>query len=92
MQDELSKVKIIKCDIYIVSGGVTITYLKIVIRNVHVIFIRPSLCTLTRYLSPVHFALWHAKKENVKKKKRQDVTKDRIKKQVAESLKKLYKL
>lgn len=71
MQDELSKVKIIKCDIYIyiVSGGVTITYLKIVIRNVHVIFIRPSLCTLTRYLSPVHFALWHAKKENVFKKK-----------------------
>lgn len=77
--------------IYIVSGGVTITYLKIVIRNVHVIFIRPSLCTLTRYLSPVHFALWHAKKEKCFKK-RQDVTKDRIKKQVAESLKKLYKL
>lgn len=32
------------------------------------------------------------KKKMFKKKKRQDVTKDRIKKQVAESLKKLYKL
>lgn len=91
MQDELSKVKIIKCDIYCLwwcydsifknryqKRACHLYSAKFV--HTYKIFESSSLCSLV------------CKKRKMFLKKRQDVTKDRIKKQVAESLKKLYKL